>query len=248
MKKLLASCMLLSASSAFADVTPLFEFSAGVGSWSTEYSGEVGDANNTANMDELGLDDATNTFIYASFEHAVPLIPQVRVEHTSLSTDGSGTLEGTYTIGGTTYSGGTDLNSSMDLTFTDFILYYEVAILDFGLDFRQFDVEISATEDGSGTTTTESADAIIPLVFLQAQVDLPLTGVYVLGNVSTISYDDKSITDYRAAVGYEIELSVLSEIGVEAGYRAFEIELGDEENISGNVDMSGIYFGLNITF
>ena len=247
-KKLLASLALVISPAAFADVTPLFEFSAGAGSWSTEFSGEIGDGTNLANLDELGLKDSDNTFFYVQFEHPVPLLSNLRLDLTSISTDGVGTLEGSYEIGGEVYPANAEIASELDLDFTDAILYYEVAILDFGLNFRKFDVEITATDLDSGETSEESADAVLPMVFLQADVDLPLTGLYVMGNVNIISYDDKSVTDYRAAVGYGIELSVLSEIGLELGYRSFEIDLGEDDDIAGDVEMSGIYFGANITF
>ncbi|VUD68053.1 hypothetical protein TDB9533_03963 [Thalassocella blandensis] len=247
-KSALAALALAASPSVFADITPLFEFSAGAGSWSTEFSGEVGSENNLASIDELGLKDSDNTFFYVQFEHPIPLVPNLRLDLTSISTDGSGTLDNTYEIGDTVFPAGTEIISEMDLDFTDAILYYEVAILDFGLNFRKFDVEITATESSSGETATESVDVVLPMVFLQADVELPFTGLYVMGNVNVISYDDKSVTDYRAAVGYGIELSVLSEIGLELGYRSFEIDLGEDDDIAGDVEMSGLYFGANITF
>lgn len=231
-----------------ADVTPLMEFSVGAGSWMTEYSGQIGDENNRADVDALDVDDTNNNFFYARFEHPVPFVPNIRLDHVSISTSGTGTLESSYTLGDETFTAGTEVASDWDLSMTDVALYYELAILDFGLNFRQFDVEIMAEEGSSGRSAKESADLLLPMVFLQADVALPLTGLYVMGNVNAIAVDDKSITDYRAAVGYTIDLSVLSEVGLEIGYRGFEIDLGEDEDIAGEVEMSGVYFGANITF
>lgn len=247
-KTLLASLIFAASPVAFADVTPLFEFSAGAGSWSTEFSGEVGSDGNRASIDELDLKDSDNTFFYVQFEHPIPLLPNLRLDLTSISTDGTGTLENSYEIGDTFFPAGTEITSEMDLDFTDAILYYEIAVVDFGLNFRKFDVEITAEESITGEMAKESVDAVLPMAFLQADIDLPFTGLYVMGNVNVISYDDKSVTDYRAAVGYGIELSVLTEIGLELGYRSFEIDLGDDDDIAGDVEMSGMYFGANITF
>ncbi|MFL0798878.1 MAG: TIGR04219 family outer membrane beta-barrel protein [Agarilytica sp.] len=251
MKKFLTSAVLIFASTpVFAvDATPFFSVYAGAGSWAAEVSGDLGDSNTDVN--DLGLDEESNGYLYIAFEHAVPLIPNVRLERSSVTSSGTGTLSDFFQFGGQDFNA--DVTSEIDITMTDAVLYYEIALVDFGLTFRQFDAEVSAvgTVDGGGAapvTESEKVDGVLPMLYAQTKIDLPFTGVYVTGNANVISIDDKSIVDYRAAVGYGIEIPVVAEIGLELGYRAFEIDLGDDEDFAGNVEFSGVYFGANVKF
>jgi len=246
MKKLLAAMVLAVASPAVmaVDATPFFSVYVGGGSWKADFSGGLGDFD--TDLEELGFDEESNGFFYAAFEHAVPLIPQVRLERTNVSSSGSGTLTGSFSIGDETFTVGTDVASEFDLTLTDAVLYYELLMFDFGLTLRQFDAEAAAVS--ATLSDSEEVDGVLPMVYLQAKVDLPFTGFYATGSANAISYDDKSVTDFRAAVGYAFDISILAEIGAELGYRSLEIDLGDEEDFTGDIELSGAYFGLNVKF
>ncbi len=250
MKKHLIATLLSVASTPVlaVDATPFFSVYAGVGSWSTELSGDLGDT--STDVDDLGLDDEDNGYFYAAFEHAVPVIPQIRLEYIDISTSGSGTLTEAYEIGDETFLANTDVDSDIDITFTDVVLYYEIAIFDFGLTLRQFDAEVAAegTVAGQSETVTEdeAVDGVLPMLYLQTKVELPFTGLYVTGNVNGLSVDDISVTDLRGAVGYGIELGPVAELGLEIGYRSFEIDLGDDEDFAADIEFSGAYFGLNV--
>ncbi len=248
MKKFLTSAALVFASTpVFAlDATPLFSVYGGVGSWSTEVSGDLGDSETDVN--DLGLGDESNNYIYVAFEHAVPFIPNVRLERSAISSSGDSVLTDAFVFGDSSFDA--DVATEIDITMTDAVLYYEIAMVDFGLTFRQFDAEVSAvgTIEGTEETESEEVDGVLPMLYVQTKIDLPFTGLYVTGNANAISVDDKSIIDYRAAVGYGIEIPVIAEIGLELGYRAFEIDLGDDEDFAGNIEFSGVYFGANVKF
>ncbi len=248
MKKFLTSAALIFASTpVFAvDATPFFSVYAGAGSWAAEVSGDLGDSDTDVN--DLGLDDESNAYLYVAFEHAVPFIPNVRLERSSVTSSGSGTLTDAFDFGDLSFDA--DVATEIDITMTDAVLYYEIAMIDFGLTFRQFDAEVIAvgTVAGVEETEAEEVDGVLPMLYLQTKIDLPFTGLYVTGNANAISIDDKSVVDYRAAVGYGIEIPVVAEIGLELGYRAFEIDLGDEEDFAGNIEFSGVYFGANVKF
>ncbi len=251
MRNLVITSMLIFASTpALAiDATPLFSVYAGAGSWNAEFSGELGALGETASFDELGFDDENNVYLYVAFEHAVPFIPQVRLETIDIGSSGIGTLTDAFTIGDETFNLGTEVDTEFDLSFVDASLYYEIAMFDFGVTLRQFDVDATAVSTADATLSdSESVDGVLPMAYLQTKIDLPLTGLYLTGSVNTISYDDKSVTDFRGAVGYGIELSFLAEIGLELGYRSFEIDLGDEEDLVGDIELSGAYFGANVKF
>ncbi|MFL0809865.1 MAG: TIGR04219 family outer membrane beta-barrel protein [Agarilytica sp.] len=256
MKKLLSMISVIAvpavlSSSAFAvDATPFFSVYAGAGSWSTSVSGDLGDSE--TDVDDLGLDDESNTYLYVAFEHAVPFVPQVRLEQSSVSTSGSETLTETFEFSGIDYELNADIDTEIELSFLDATLYYELFMFDFGLTFRQFDAELSAQGTDSLTdevvTERESVDGVLPMLYAQTKIDLPFTGLYVTGAANFISVDDKSVADFRGALGYEIEIPVIAKIGLELGYRSFGIDLGEEEDFAGNIEFDGAYFGLNVKF
>lgn len=247
MKKFLTACAIsLVAAPAFADVTPLFKVYGGVGQWTAEFSGDLGSTD--TDISDLGFDEEDNTFFYAGFEHPVPLLPNIRIESTSISATGSATLSSDYEFNGTTFSESEVVDSEIDLTFTDGTLYWEILLIDFGLTLRQFDAEVSAESQTTSEFREEKTDAVLPMLYLASQVDLPFTGVYVAGSVNAISFDGKSLTDFRGGVGYHLEVGPLAELGAELGYRSFSLDLGEDEDIEGKIDLSGIYFGVNVTF
>lgn len=252
MKKLITTLMLtiapavVPATALALDATPLFSVNIGAGSWGADYSGELGDFN--TDVDDLGFDDDDNTYFYVAFEHAVPVIPQVRFERIGISTSGVGTLTRSFQIDDRVFTVGSEVASDLDLTFNDLVLYYELAVFDFGLTFRQFDAEVAAATTDGSLSDNEEVDGVLPMAYLQTKIDLPLTGVYVTGSVNGISFDDKSVIDYRAAVGYEIDLALVSKLGLEIGYRNFELDLGDEEDFAADIELSGVYFGVNLKF
>ncbi len=246
MKKFLTACAIsLAAAPAFADVTPLFKVYGGAGQWTSEFGGELGSSE--TEISDLGFDDEGNTYFYVGFEHPVPLVPNVRIESTSISSSASGTLTSDFSLdGGAPLTG--EVNSEIDLTLTDGTIYWEILLVDFGLTFRQFDAEVSAEEELSGESQNEAVDAVLPMLYLASQVDLPFTGLYVGGSVNAISFDGKSLTDFRGGLGYHLEVGPLAELGAELGYRSFVLDLGDDEDIQGELDLSGVYFGVNVTF
>ncbi len=270
MKKLISSiALVMAASPALAvDATPFFSVYGGVGSWQTEVDGSLGDS--STDVSDLGLSDESNAYFYVAFEHAVPFVPQVRLERSSISSSGNERINRDFVFAGETYEASSDVQTDIDIAMTDAVLYYELAMFDFGLTVRHFDADATVRGQSTSneqtlaqkplpvagtiitgpneTTTSETVDGYLPMLYLQTKIDLPFTGLYVTGNVNGIAIDGKSVTDYRAAVGYGIEISILAEIGLELGYRAFEIDLGDDEDFAGDIDFSGVYFGANVKF
>ena len=235
--------------STVANAVPLVDFSITAGQWQPEYSGKIGQNNNTATLDDLGFDDDEHNVITAVLKHPVPVIPNIRLQHTTMETEASGTA--TFTIRGTNYSASETVDTDLDLSHTDVTLFYSPldnwVKFDLGLTGRYFGGEASFF--GNTTNRTEEAqfDDWLPLVYAGARFELPLSGLYIDATINTLSYDDNSLTDYTAAIGYGSN-GLAVDLLVELGYRSFSLEVDDIDGFEGNVDIEGLYLSLGLRF
>ena len=214
-------------------------------SWSQEYSGDV--QSSAAAIDEvdinddLGIDDETGTTFYVALEHPIPLLPNIMLQQTDLEVEETSSPTKTFTFEGQTFSVSDQITTTSDLSHTDATLYYEIldnwVSLDLGLTIRQFSEGI---ELSSSTTTTElDIDATVPMLYLAAKAELPLTGLYVDAQVNGISVGDATLLDYKAALGYETSIG----LGIDAGLRNFEIDYDDDDE-QANLTIDGAFVGV----
>jgi len=223
---------------------------AGAGSWQIDYDGDLGENNNKATLDELGYDDKShaNTF-YIVLEHPVPLLPNVKLQHTDLDQSERGTISRNFTINNVTFNASENVKTSLDLTHTDASLYYEILDnwlnADVGMTLRYF----SGSATAKSATRTENVDlnVVTPMLYGNARFDLPFTGwsVGVAGNY--VNYDSNRLQDYSANIGYNSD-GLLMDIGVEVGYRRLSLDLDDLDDLEADIDLDGIYGSLFLRF
>jgi len=229
---------------------------AGAGQWTSDLTGNLGDFN--TDLNELGFTDSSNTYFHLEIEHSTPLLPNVQLESTSISASGTGTLTASYQIGTQTFAISTSVKSDLDLSLTDLVLYYKplkhleinIADLDVGIVLRKFDADAAVTSQNltPNVSDSESADGVVPLGYLRANINLPISGSYLVAESKFVSYDEQSINDTRVAIGYAVTPFSQNEtsFGIEAGQRTLEIDLGTDEEFAGDVELSGAYIGLKI--
>ncbi len=265
MKKItIGSLLLLSViNTAYADTVGIY---AGGGIWSTSMSGEIGETTDTVQpitADQLGVEDSENAFYYIALEHPIPIIPNIRLSHTSLSLEGRGQpdldeipalnpgddslafLEGNYVV--------TDL----DLTHTDATLYYEIldnyVSADLGITIRQLDgyAEIAVTDDDGTTVLTEQDaefDGAIPMLYLKAQFDLPFTGWYLGGSGNFLSVgNNNDFTDLELKLGYLTDGLGL-DFGFDLGYRQMKLSVDADDQAKADITIDGPYLSVNVHF
>ena len=96
------------------------------------------------------------------------------------------------------------MNSDYDMEMVDGTFYWSpldnVVKLDLGLTVRQMDADFTIT--GAGQRATESASETFPLAHGAIRANLPLTGVYVGGEINAIEYDGSGMRDFDAHIGY----------------------------------------------
>lgn len=242
MKKLvLAACLTLASPFAAADLLSLH---AGAGYWNGDYSGQLGSPSIKA--EQLGLDDSNNSYFYLAFEHFLPIVPNLRVQHTRISSDESAMVDQTFTLKNQTFSVNEMVFTDLDLTHTDVTAYYQLldnwVTLNLGLTLRMFDGHISTQSE----TFTEKVDINhnVPMVYGEARFRLPFTGWSVGAQGNALSLNDHSITDVSASVGYTFRS--LIDAGFEVGYRKLSVDLDNRTQV--DMDIKGPYAAVTLRF
>ncbi len=249
MKKLLAIAI-AAATPMMAQADLLFTVDAGASMWNAEASGDVDDGFKVGDGG-LNLDSENNNVLFVSFEHPIPVIPNVKIKKTDLDLNGDGTV--TRDFLGQSYTGET--KSQFDLSHTDLTLYWGVPLpipffdINFGLTARQFDGVVSVTEKNNpNNSEEEKLDFVLPMGYLNVDFDSHF-GVYARAELNAIGYDGNSVSDMELAVGYTLPLPIpMVDINLEAGHRVLNLTTDEDSmDIDTDVDVSGLFFGLNVS-
>ena len=219
-------------------------------SWDYEVSGKIRDSATVGfEVDlktDLFLQDKKQTFVLAYIEHPIPVLPNIRIGSTSLSTTGSGDAIKTFTYNNQTFNINTPITSSLNLDHTEIALYWNVLDnvvgFDLGLNVKSFDGAVKL--DTTGVSVNEVFDETVPMLYAGLQIELPY-GLQIAGDMSYIAYDGSSFTDTLVRLRYTSDYI----IGAEIGYRSFVIDYEDTTaNEYVDIDFSGPYVGLHLAF
>lgn len=221
--------------------------------WQVQSSGDIGTAKN--DMQNFELDDETKVSFSLSLEHPIPIIPNVRLRTVDLSGSGDTTLDSDFSFGGVNFASGDVVATEFDLQSTDITLYYEifdndVVSFDLGLAGKYLDGEYTVEgQTGSGTArSSEAFKGVVPLLYGALMVGVPNTGLSFFGEISAIEVDNNSIQDYQAGVAYSFMDNMALDVSVRAGYREFNLELDDVDNIFTDWSFNGPFLGVQAHF
>ncbi|MGP4843363.1 TIGR04219 family outer membrane beta-barrel protein [Marinobacter sp. 1Y8] len=226
---------------AAADVLGL---GANIGYWDTNSSGTATNKNSVVDVDDdLNLDSDSNVNLTAIFEHPIPIIPNFRLNYTSISQSGNGQL----TTGYDNLPAGVPVHSELDLDQIDLTMYYELldnwVNLDAGLTVRSLDGKLTVQErTGTVTASKTEVDAIVPMLYAAARFDLPLTGLSVGAEGSGIKYSDDTLFDVSAYAQFDISI-----VRLQAGYRQMTVDYEDGDDAL-DVDIAGPYASVGLDF
>ena len=161
------------------------------------------------------------------------MLPNIKYSGYDLDTTSSANVTNT-TFNGNTYNG--TISTNLDLSHNDIVLYYELLDnwinLDLGIDLKMFDGKVAVNNDPAITV-----DETIPMIYLSARFDLPLTGFYVGANIQQLSIGDNSAEDSTLMVGYESKVG----LGIEGGIKTFSLELDDASDLNTNLEYDGLF-------
>lgn len=243
---LLGSALLCGvAASPFSFADTVLGLYVGAGVWQSDFSGDVGSI--PIDLNDLGVQEQDGNVLFVALEHPIPIIPNIRLQTLDLNYEQTAVVSQSFEFDDQIFTANDTIHSDFDLSHTDFTLYYEVldnwVSLDLGLTGRVFDGYVFAE---SLTTPSDSErielDETIPLLYLNAQFELPLTGLYIAAGGNFVSYDGHSLRDYSLGLGYQTDGLVL-DFGIEAGIRKFTVELDNlDDELNANIELDGMYF------
>lgn len=242
MKKLILAACAAAMLSTAANADTILGVYIGGSLWQTETEGtfrESGDQNS------FDFDDESNGSFYIALEHPIPLLPNIKISSTDVSTDGDGILNSDFAgVSG-------NATTRFDTNFVDYTLYYELfdndlVSIDFGLTARDIDVDVAVA---SGSDEGElNASGIIPLAYLAVEVGLPATSFNVFANGNFLSIDDNTLYDYQVGIGYELIDNIAVDVDLTLGYRSLKIELDDLDDLTSDLEFDGLFFGAVVHF
>lgn len=249
-KTLLAAALSGALVAAPASADMLLGIYAGAQYWNTGTSGGFADDSSTA---DFNFDDEGETSFYVALEHFVPLVPNIKLNHTTLESNGATLLESNFTFDGVLYTVGSTIDTVSDISSTDIILYYELfdndlISFDVGINGKYIDGTLNVADDESGLSSEEDFSGVIPMLYSKVQVGLPLTGLAVYAEGSYLSFDDHTLSDYQVAVTYSFIDSLALDLTLQAGYRDVTVDIQDLDDIYADLSYDGFFAGLEVHF
>ena len=237
---------------------PGIDIGAGVGQTSSsaptgKYSDTFG--NQIDLQDTLGLDGGNNTYAWAYFEHAIPVIPNFRLELNNDKYTGNVDLNRSFL--GKNFN--SNVNTTLDLSSQDLITYWSVPLtglmstitpmlsydLNFGLGVKQFNGSAIVEEATTGIATTQDINEFLPYGYLRGRVET--FGFGLEGQVKYAEYDVNKYVDTVIKVDYALSIIPTIDLGIEAGYKTTNLVV-DLDTITSDLSTSGYFFGVFTKF
>jgi outer membrane protein len=218
-------------------------FSVGGGAWNESVSGNIQKTTDPAAVDvkdNLFWGSESQGYFFATLEHPVPILPNVRLIYTKLDQAGSGNTSFVYD--GESFSG--TVSNDFKIETTDLIAYYEVldnvVSLDIGLNIRNLKADYTIV---NGSSVTDTFDETVPMLYALVGGS-PWPDLIISGELSYVAYSGSTISDFTAKVAYTTNFFV----GFEAGYRQQKFEFDDVSDTDAKMDFSGIFAGAYLKF
>ena len=229
---------------ATADIAGLY---AGTGVWQSSPTGTLG--NTSISLENtLNFDEENSNYFFIALEHPIPLLPNLRLTRTDLEWAGQGVVSAGTSLDEVVFPSDQAVAANLDLSHTEVTFYYEIldniVDLDLGLTARLFDGEASLI----GATQQEriELDAVIPMLYGRAGIDLPFTGLSAAVSGNWVNVNDVSLTDWSAEVNYDFKIAPTLEAGLSIGYRSMLIEIDDQDGLQSDAEFDGLFIGLRL--
>lgn len=256
MKKILTTLIagIVLATTASADIARV---EMGGGMWTQTPSGDMKHTEGVGSIDYISNETAeSSVYAWALVKHPIPVVPNLRLEYSTVKDEGTITATGTisdYEL--------TTPSTTASFTFTayDVVPYYNIldntfwTTVDLGVDFKVLTTDYVANDvNVSGVANsdyTETIGFVLPMAYLRTRVQVPATGLGIEADVKYVSYDGSTAYDARVKVDYTFDITPLIQPGIEIGYRVqnFDLKTTDDKTKI-NLAFSGVYAGIMLRF
>lgn len=215
----------------------------GLNYWNNQGEGSLQQGGNRLDLDrDLDVGRGSHYNYYLQLEHPFPVLPNIRIETSTLDSRGNQPLDRDISYGGEFFQQGTSLETDINIAQTDYVLYYQVldslVDLDLGLDMKHLD---GHTWVGQGTHwVRDSVDGYYPGIYARVNLPFPETHFGLTANVSGMDWNHDRIITTKVGLTYHDEWFTS-----EAGYRSQETYLD-----GGDMDTrhSGLYASIGLHF
>ena len=213
--------------------------------WSATLDGDFGNGNSNGLLDSFqgeNGDRDQHPIFSASFEHMIPLIPNVMLRQNNINYADARNLTNNVDIGSATFDTSSPVAYNFDFSHTDIVLYYEIldnwVNLDVGLAAKKVQFEFDVRQ-GTEVFHYEN-DETIPMLYGKAAFELPFSGWQVTAEGMALTFEDDSIEDISIELGYNFN----SFAQVNLGYRQMVIDI-ERPGASGDSELTldGTYIG-----
>ena len=229
---------------ASADIAGLY---VGAGVWQSSPAGTLG--NTSISLDNtLNFEEENSNYLFIALEHPIPLLPNLRLSRTDLEWAGQGTVSAGTSQDEVVFPIDQAVAADLDLSHTEITFYYEVLDnvidLDVGLTARMFDGEASLV--GAVQEERVELDAVIPMLYGKAGIDLPFSGLSAAVSGNWINVNEFHLIDWSAELNYDFSIAPTLEAGLSIGYRSMLIEIDDQDELQSDAEFDGLFIGLRL--
>jgi len=224
-------------------MTQCAEFSTGIMHWSYSMEGEVRSAVVGPNKFPFTFSERTDLNPFVVIEPNNRYLPNLRLQHNNIQSKGAIGISSPVFTGGELIL----VDGDFDFSHTGLMLYY--GLLDQSL---QVDVGISGKYFGGHQRFDHPTviqqeldfDHVIPMLFVQGQVELINQRLWLNAVVETLSFDGNEVTDLHVALQYRFRQGH----GLDLGYRVLDLDLSNISSIKTDASIEGIYLSGYIQF
>jgi len=200
---------------------------------------------------DFTFDDKNLSSFYIKVEHPVPLLPNIKLQRNSLSSNGNTELTRTFVFDNQTFDIAANVAQDVDLSNIDATFYYEIldndlVSLDLGVTAKYIDGDISVVSDDA--SATQDFSAVIPMGYAYGSFGLLGTGTKIFAEVNYVSYDGSSLSDMQFGIAYELIDSLAVDLSLKAGVKKTKLELDDIDNVNADLTFDGAFISAELHF
>ncbi len=251
MNKILLAGVISAAFTSTAYADTILGVAGGIGRWQSELSGYVGDRGSPiTSMENLGFKKEPSNYYWASLEHPIPLLPNIRLEYAAIEADATSNNTQEFQLGGVNVTVNIALQTQLELSYYDATLYYELLDnwlkLDWGLTIRKFDGSVYVESEFGRAIGT--LDDTIPMGYLSTGLQIPGTNLSLDGRLQAVSYDGEKMVDYTISAGYYLDVMPMVDLGVNVGFRSLGIDAKEFGTLYADIKAEGPFAEIYVHF